>query len=153
MYNLPACIQTGREDCVQCSIKPSSSYCSLKAQEQVSFDVIVRSISIAKIPNEVEFAWEHLLRRQALKGIYEAVKTRRTVNWVIALGVCANWLDSLEKFIPWLTMETKKRALIRKQLLYNFVKLMSKKFENLHLQCQLSNTEKHYVNFFNSFKD
>ena len=151
MLNPPICLAKETHECFQCFLKPAETIVEFSNQELVTFEVVTRSLAIAKLPMHCNFVWEHIARRQTLKCMKKAYEKKTKLYWVVALGCCADWYTKLKKYQNTLDECSNKRIKIRQQLLKNFYLLVKKHLENLHLQCQVSDFEKEMIKMFKSF--
>ena len=152
MLNPPLCLEKETHECFHCFLKPADTIIEFSSHEQVTFEVVVRSLAIAKLPTHTNFAWEHITRRQTLKCLKKAFKKKTKLYWVVALGCCADWYTKLKSTEGTLAAPDNKRIQIRKQLLSNFYQMLVKHLSNLHLQCQINEFERSMVKSFKNFK-
>ena len=151
MWEPPVCLATGNSYCDLCGRRQVDYTVKLNNQDTVTFDVVVKSLSLAKIPTSPQYAYEHVLRRQTLRQLSIALTTETKISWSLAAAHAAKWYIRLEAHINTYAGVPKQRGLIRKQLLYNLFTTINKYLKETHIACQLSSYEAEALDFLRVF--
>ena len=152
MLNEAVCLETLQERCFLCKKNPGKFTVVPSVQDLTTFDIVGRSLALCALPLEPSFAVEHVLKRQTLRLLSKGLGSQVMFHWVLAAGQCAVWYFAIEKKIPKLTGKRKKKAEIRKQLLFNTISTLKKYLKNIHMACQMTQFEHHLLRSYHNFK-